>query len=63
MERTCSANHDNNYIRPRNFASKNPAVSALQDLLFFHLTQIAFFVKHSSDFKKSNTFLAPSVFP
>ncbi|MCQ2958004.1 MAG: hypothetical protein MJ180_03765, partial [Candidatus Gastranaerophilales bacterium] len=55
MEHACSASNENNYIRPRKFASKNPAVSALQDLLFYHITQIAFYAKNAYSYKKSDT--------
>ena len=52
MERACSSSSENGYIRPRGSASKNPAVSALQDLLFYQLTGIGFFAKNAHEFKK-----------
>ena len=52
MERACSSSSENGYIRPRGSASKNPAVSALQDLLFYQLTGIGFFAKNAYEFKK-----------
>ena len=54
MERACSSSSENGYIKPRGSASKNPAVSALQDLLFYQLTGIGFYAKNAHEFKKTD---------
>ena len=55
MERLSVSGSENGNIRPRALASKNPAVTALQDLLFYQLTGIAFFAKNCLDFEKEDT--------
>ncbi len=55
MERACSSSSENGYIRPRGTASKNPAVSALQDLLFYQLTGIGFYAKNALEYKKTDS--------
>ena len=54
MEKFSVSGSENGNIRPRSLASKNPAVSALQDLLFYLLTGIGFYAKNSFDFQKTN---------
>lgn len=54
MERACSSSSENGYIRPRGSASKNPAVSALQDLLFYQLTGIGFFAQNAMSYNKTD---------
>lgn len=54
MEKFSVSGSENGNIRPRALASKNPAVSALQDLLFYILTGIGFFAKNSFGFHKSD---------
>ena len=56
MEKFSVSGSENGNIKPRAVASKNPAVSALQDLLFYQLTGIGFFAKNSLDFQKSDKF-------
>ena len=52
MRYSCSSSGENGCIRQRNAASKNPAVSALQDLLFYQLTGIAFYAKNAFELDK-----------
>ncbi len=54
MEKFSVSGSENGNIRPRALASKNPAVSALQDLLFYQLTGIGFLAKNSFDFQKTD---------
>jgi len=42
------------YIKPKIKASKNPAVSALQDLLFYQLTGLSFFAKNAMLLEKND---------
>ncbi len=46
--------NENFNIKSRNLASKNPAVSALQDLLFYQLTVIGFFANKNFEMKISD---------
>ena len=46
-----SSCNENFNIKSRNLASKNPAVSALQDLLFYQLSVIGFFLNNSHEMK------------
>ncbi len=54
MERACSSSSENGFMRPKGSASKNPAVSALQDLLFYQLTGIGFFGKNALELGKKD---------
>lgn len=52
MEKYFASSGDNSFIRPRGSASKNPAVTALQDLLFYQLIGIGFYAKNVLEFEK-----------
>ncbi|MCR4880892.1 MAG: hypothetical protein K6A44_02955 [bacterium] len=54
MEKFSVSGLEDGNIRPRAFASKNPAVTALQDLLFYQLTGIGFFAKNSLAFQNTD---------
>ncbi len=54
MERACSSSSENGFMRPKGSASKNPAVSALQDLLFYQLTGLGFYGKNVLEFDKKD---------
>ena len=54
MRKISLSSSENGNIKSRSFASKDPAVSALQDLLFYQLTGIGFYLKNSLAFNKTD---------